>query len=77
MSGTINLRLVAKDHDEPDVAPDDAAKVFHGKRLIAFLSPHSTGNILTPVVAELEPLRGVAHRWREDVIVAIEAALAA
>ncbi len=77
MIETTDLRLVARDHDDPEVAPEDAAKIFHGKRLVGFLSPHSTGNIVTPVVAELEHLRGVAHRWREEVIVAVGAALAA
>ena len=77
MFGTTDLRLVARDHDDLEVAPDDAAKIYYGKRLVAFLSSHSTGNILTPVAAELEPLRGAAHRCREDVIVAVGAALAA
>ncbi len=76
MYGTADLRLVARNHDRPEVAPDDAAKIFQGRRLVAFLSPHSTGNIVTPLVSELEPLRGAAHPSRGDVIVAVERALA-
>ncbi len=69
------LRLVAKHDGKENAAPGDVLQVFVGRRLVATLSPHTTGNILTPVVPELEPLRGRSFVTRDSAVLALNEAL--
>ena len=69
------LRLVAKHDGKEGAAPGDVLQMFVGRRLVATLSPHTTGNILTPAVPELEDLRGRSFATRDNAVLTVSEAL--